>query len=795
MIKIRVEMRIVVAVIFAFCDLASIATGEDALEEAPITVVSEAENELYRLMFEGKIIDASQYQYAMENGRLPGDGTLPDAAVAVERQTTWSQLHSQGVVTAAELVQILGAGKIGDLSPADLKAFEDLAPVYQPNRAKRLTYDVRRKHIAVDLIRFRQTNGKAEQQKVDEAHQFARQQGIPIRVVTTNGTQVSWSEISHLDDSGNPQYNTTHCINAAKTISTVDVWPTNVYPQALTNFALDGGSVRLGLLDAGHSRTTHVELAGRFEQKDSPTMWSDHPTMVGGMMAAAGSNTSARGMAFASDVDCYDWTYEINSILSLISDEVQFSNHSYGLYRGWAPRPSGGWDWWGGEMWTGPEDNAFGRYRDLAQSLDDLAYSAIYYLHVRSAGNNRGDGPSLSIQPIGHYIKSSGGEFYCNTIIHDPDGGSSGYDTLAERACMKNGLTVGAVKDLEYGYQGASSVIMESYSDCGPTDDGRIKPDLVANGSYVTVPTKSSDISYKSTSGTSFSAPSVTGTLGLLQQLHERHHGTNQPLWSSTYKGILLHTADECGPDPGPDYRFGWGLVNTLSAALLMETNACYSSSPHVLQLTITDGDYAQWSFEANTSMPIRITGVWTDPAGPMQPRYDENYQWLLDPTNRVLVNDMDIRIIDPVGQTNFPWILDRDSPSAAATRGDNVVDNVEQIVIENVVTGVYTVCVTHKGTLTNGVQDISVILSGNIPDDPPIWITEITQTEADETELRWNSRPGKVNEVRVTSDLMSTNAWEAVDSVPITKEQTEWVDGMSSGAVQRLFYRIQERY
>jgi hypothetical protein len=155
----------------------------------------------------------------------------------------------------------------------------------------------------------------------------------------------------------------------------------------------------------------------------------------------------------------------------------------------------------------------------------------------------------------------------------------------------------------------------------------------------------------------------------------------------------------------------------------------------------------------------------------------------------------MDIRIIDPVGQTNFPWILDRDSPSAAATRGDNVVDNVEQIVIENVVTGVYTVCVTHKGTLTNGVQDISVILSGNIPDDPPIWITEITQTEADETELRWNSRPGKVNEVRVTSDLMSTNAWEAVDSVPITKEQTEWVDGMSSGAVQRLFYRIQERY
>lgn len=45
---------------------------------------------------------------------------------------------------------------------------------------------------------------------------------------------------------------------------------------------------------------------------------------------------------------------------------------------------------------------------------------------------------------------------------------------------------------------------MESYSGWGPTDDGRIKPDLVANGSIVTVPTKSSDTSYTSSSGTSF---------------------------------------------------------------------------------------------------------------------------------------------------------------------------------------------------------------------------------------------------------------------------------------------------
>ena len=262
MIKARVAMGIVAMAVCVCSQMAKCETDEAATVTAESTrSMTGTDTELYRLMLEGKVIDDSQYQYALGHGRLPGDGVLPNAAIPAEKQGVWNSLHSQGVISAEELVQILGAGKIGDLPPADIKAFEDLAPVYQPNRAKRLTYDVRKKHIAVDLIRFRQTKGKAWKQKVDEARQFARQKGLPIRVVTTNGTQISYSEISHLDDSSNPQYNTTHCLTAAKTISTVGVWPTNVYPQALTNFALDGSAVRLGLLDAGHARLTHVELA------------------------------------------------------------------------------------------------------------------------------------------------------------------------------------------------------------------------------------------------------------------------------------------------------------------------------------------------------------------------------------------------------------------------------------------------------------------------------------------------------------------------------------------------------
>jgi hypothetical protein len=320
--------------------------------------------------------------------------------------------------------------------------------------------------------------------------------------------------------------------------------------------------------------------------------------------------------------------------------------------------------------------------------------TSLYCLPVWSAGNDRNDGPAS--QPVSHKVWA--GYWADSKTVRNLDGYDNGFDTIESRKTAKNILTVGAVDDIVGGYTHPSDVVMSSFSGFGPTDDGRIKPDVVANGVGLITPAGGGDYDYYSPdgiSGTSFSAPSVAGSLGLLQQMHEELHGTNQPLWASTLKGVVLHTADEAGGDDGPDYRFGWGLMNTFAAAQLLTNNAAYNSKPHVKEVALPDGEQVLFHVNADTSLPLRVTLCWTDPPGPLPP------QDQLDPTNSVLVNDLDLRVISPNGTTNFPWVLDPTNRTNAATTGDNWRDNVEQVHIDSTSTGLYTIVVSHKGALS----------------------------------------------------------------------------------------------
>jgi len=695
--------------------------------------------DLYRHMLEGGLISDEQYQHFLNTGTL-------------------SYASSQDIQTEA--------GIPGPQKASPARERRDLSPAARKARA------------AIELRSFSEKMREQSIRRRVDARQRAKASGIEVRQELTKGGQKA---LDYFDDLGHPQFNLTENIVSADTISTDEVWPAGT-----NGYTLSGSPVVLGIWDGGAVRSTHQEFGGRVSLKDDALSQygiSGHSTGVAGTMGSGGGYAPSRGMSYASTIHAYDWDYYLSELADSTTNDVLISNHSWGWVRGWRLQEST-WYWYGNWTVSPTSDYQFGLYDAEAQARDQFVYDAVYCLPVWSSGNDRGEGPAS--QPVTHKIWN-GAAWVDSTVVRNVDGGANGFDTIGSRKTAKNILTIGAVDDIVGGYNGPSSVVMSSFSGFGPTDDGRIKPDLVANGIGLVTPYGTADNSYVSYSGTSFSTPSVSGSLGLLQQLNQQLHGTNSPLWTSTYKALLIHTADESGSNLGPDYRFGWGLMNTFSAAKLMTTNADYNSKPHIKECVLPDGDEARFSFLADTNMPIRVTLAWTDVPGPIQPSS-------LDPTNLTLVNDLDLRVIAPSGTTNYPWILDPANPANAATTGDNFRDNVEQVYIANATTGLYTVVVSHKGSLSNFMQDFSVVLSGNIAQDLDVEITDIA-SESGAKQIQWAGAVGSMHNVQSTTNLLEGDGWsELSDDISIIRDLTEWTDLSSTNSAELLrFYRINE--
>jgi subtilisin family serine protease len=120
--------------------------------------------------------------------------------------------------------------------------------------------------------------------------------------------------------------------------------------------------------------------------------------------------------------------------------------------------------------------------------------------------------------------------------------------------------------------------IRGSFSSLGPARDGRIKPDIVANGHDVYSASSSGDSAYATKGGTSMATPNAAGSAALLI---ERARLAGRTLRASSLKGLIIHTADDLGT-AGPDYKHGWGLINAQAAADLIDSAATdYSALPH----------------------------------------------------------------------------------------------------------------------------------------------------------------------------------------------------------------------
>ncbi len=523
----------------------------------------------------------------------------------------------------------------------------------------------------------------------EQAQEIARQNGWVVRLETVSGVLELQAIVN-----GVPKYYLTHNANAADTVSTDEC-----LPGGSSGLGLTGAGVTLGIWDAGGVRTTHQEYGGRATQIDSPASTHYHSTHVAGTMIASGVVAAAKGMSPAADLDCYDWNDDETEMRTAAAGGLRVSNHSYGYITGWYwSSGSGAWFWYGDRSVSTVEDHWFGLYTVYTEEMDDIARDYPYYLICRSAGNDRNDdGPGTG---GGHYHWD--GSWVWATDTHPPDGD---YDCVGTVACAKNILTVAAVNDVIGGYAGSGSVTMSSFSSFGPADDGRIKPDISANGVSLYSTLNGSNSDYYSLSGTSMSTPNTSGSLGVLIEHWRDTHPSEGDMRSATLRGLVLHTADETGPGNGPDYSFGWGLMNTLTAA---ETITADVSEPIAIsEQTLNNGQTYEVTVTADGGSQLRATICWTDPPGTPPGDY-------LDPTTKMLVNDLDLRIerVSPPA-TYQPWVLNPGSPGSAAITGDNNTDNVEQVVVYSPGTSQYTIRVTHEGSLSGGSQAFSLIITG----------------------------------------------------------------------------------
>ncbi|WP_100077140.1 S8 family peptidase [Chryseobacterium camelliae] len=506
--------------------------------------------------------------------------------------------------------------------------------------------------------------------------------------------------------------------------------------------SFNGEGIKYTIFDGGRIYEAHTAFnnaTGRITNKEASTQdYSAHSTgvgsFIGGKDTPLSSNNvpvgNAKGIAINSTMDSYMFDTTVlpgNTASSTVFQKIalaqpNISNHSYGVNAGWTETYDANgtltsYVYRGYKSGTTFYDYQ-GTYDTNDYNYDLLVYNNPSYIIVKSSGNYFNMGPGTNSTVPKYYRSASGNVLFTASDALPPKNCSQGYDCIGTGSLAKNIIVVGATDIIttnNYRYTSASDVVHSSYSSAGPRDDGGIKPDISTVGTnvYYAATTAAGSNAWAGGSGTSFSAPVVTGIIGLWTQINKQLFN-NALLSASSAKVLTIHSASEAG-NVGPDPWFGWGFINAKKGAELLVGKS--NNTVIFTDETLTSGVKNSKTITASGSEPLKVTISWLDP------KYTPNYQFVSDVYNNrtsKLVNDIDLRIIDTTNNTvYYPWKLNADSPMTPATKADNTVDNVEQVVIDAPVAGRnYRIEVTNKGTLVNdsnasAPQNYSIMVTG----------------------------------------------------------------------------------
>ncbi len=446
-------------------------------------------------------------------------------------------------------------------------------------------------------------------------------------------------------------------------------------------YNLDGTNIDVLVYDGGRVGA-HVDFGTRLITGDTTSV-SEHATHVAGTVGGSGANSinhggtalQWRGMAPNVDLISYGATpvgsgyLFYNDVMDIEADWAQAQN-SYGADVGNASL--------GSNIYSNYAPSGcviMGRYGASSVLLDQIVRggnSAVgigdKYIASWAAGNERGWASSCA-------------------------GLGGGYGLVAPPAGAKNPIHVGGAN--------TNNNTQYAHTSWGPTEDGRLKPIVTAGACQTTgdLGIKSTDNSpvnaYTVMCGTSMATPAVSGGIALMLQHYRAVYNTSGNFWPSTAKAILMQTATDLG-NPGPDYQWGYGLVNIHAAVDLISRRA-------FRQDNVAQGEVDVFTLIVPTNaMSATVSLAWDD--------FEATFN-----ANPALINNLDLELVSPSGTLWRPWVLDPANPATNAARGVDNRNNQEQVQVPTPEVGTWLVRVRGVA-VPQGPQDYALVCEGCKP-------------------------------------------------------------------------------
>ena len=516
-------------------------------------------------------------------------------------------------------------------------------------------------------------------------------------------------------------------------------------------YGLDGSGVSISFFELAPALASHAEFGGRLTVHDvsgsATGSNADHATHVAGTLGAAGTiQSTAKGMAPAVTLHEFDANDDGDFGVLLARKEklpdvasVADSN-SWGYVLGWCGAPScnNGWVWDETSEYYGGYDAFFSAPLDRVARDTDV-------LMVHSAGND-----ADKLGPLAPPFSHKHGDDKDHTYCYSPSG--SGTDcpatpcSVGAKYCEKTrhpqltsqlpapwisiGIIASAKNVLSVGAVNSSKQIAD-FSSRGPTRDGRIKPEIVARG--VTVYSTLSNGQFGNKSGTSMATPAVTGTAALLTQQWRKLNPVNPR--PEVLKSLLIAGVEDLG-NPGPDYTFGFGLMDAKVSADLIIADG--GRGRRVKNGTLTQGATFEVPVTITTPQRFRAVLTWRDPE--VLIFADDDF------AASALVNDLDVKLVDASGQETLPYVLNRLTPDAVATRGVNTIDNIEMVEITNAPPGLYRLVVSGTRITAGPNQSFALVASGELAADaiPCVDNNEPNNAEGSASPLSFTAATGR---------------------------------------------------